>query len=159
MSNSNSKGGNYPVPVARVLLCDRRRRFLVGFRVDTGRWEFPGGKIEHLETPEEAAKRECQEECLIRPIGFSEFAGYTTVKHMTKDRSSLELYVAYSEWEGEAGCGERNHSEWRWMSLDELKCLPLMPSASKAAHHLIPEFMGSRKDWPPLPLINVSPCS
>ena len=44
----------------RVLMAQRP----VG-KAQTGLWEFPGGKVEPGETPEEALARECREELLL----------------------------------------------------------------------------------------------
>jgi mutator protein MutT len=49
-----------------VAVVEHEDRFLIGRRPDNvalaGLWEFPGGKIESGESPEEAALRECREE-------------------------------------------------------------------------------------------------
>jgi mutator protein MutT len=54
-----------PTPVA-IAVVEHEGRFLIGQRPEgvplAGLWEFPGGKIQPGETPEEAAIRECQEE-------------------------------------------------------------------------------------------------
>jgi 8-oxo-dGTP diphosphatase len=54
-----------PVPVA-IAVVGHDDQFLVGQRPAgvalAGYWEFPGGKIQPGETPEQAAVRECREE-------------------------------------------------------------------------------------------------
>jgi 8-oxo-dGTP diphosphatase len=54
-----------PVPIA-IAVVEHNDRFLIGQRqagaMLAGYWEFPGGKIELGESPEEAAVRECREE-------------------------------------------------------------------------------------------------
>jgi 8-oxo-dGTP diphosphatase len=54
-----------PTPIA-IAVVQHEDRFLIGLRPEgvplAGLWEFPGGKIEPGETPEEAAVRECLEE-------------------------------------------------------------------------------------------------
>ena len=44
----------------RVLMAQRPEG-----KAQTGLWEFPGGKVEPGETPEEALARECREELLL----------------------------------------------------------------------------------------------
>jgi 8-oxo-dGTP diphosphatase len=57
---------NQLLPVTSVALIDRDGRLLVQQRPVgkpmAGRWEFPGGKIEQGETPEDALIRELREE-------------------------------------------------------------------------------------------------
>jgi 8-oxo-dGTP diphosphatase len=52
-------------PIA-IAVVEHEGRFLIGQRPEgvplAGLWEFPGGKIQSGETPEEAAVRECLEE-------------------------------------------------------------------------------------------------
>ena len=54
------------VPVAAGVLTDASGRVLLARRISgrdlAGAWEFPGGKIERNETPEQALKRELKEE-------------------------------------------------------------------------------------------------
>jgi mutator protein MutT len=58
-----------------VAVVRSHRQFLIGLRPDgtalAGHWEFPGGKIQVGETPEQAAVRECLEETglPVRPTG------------------------------------------------------------------------------------------
>lgn len=148
-----------PVAVARAVLMNKKNEFLLGLRADTDRWEFPGGKLEHMEDPEEAAKRECLEECRVRVSGMKEVVGHKTIKHLSKEKSSFEVYVAFSEWEGQAAPGEPNHLSWAWFTRDAAKDLPLMPSTRYALECLIPDFLKQHSDWPPKPMINLGPVS
>lgn len=52
------------VRVAAAVIRDKKRIFATarGYGAFKGKWEFPGGKIETGETPEEALKREIREE-------------------------------------------------------------------------------------------------
>ncbi|HWB12236.1 MAG TPA: (deoxy)nucleoside triphosphate pyrophosphohydrolase [Pirellulales bacterium] len=68
-------------PIA-VAVVEREGCYLVGRRPDgvplAGLWEFPGGKVEPGETPEDAAARECREEAGLEvEVG----APYATVDH------------------------------------------------------------------------------
>ena len=60
-----SREAAMPKPIA-IAVVEQEGRFLIGQRGPTvrwpGLWEFPGGKVEPGETPEQAAVRECREE-------------------------------------------------------------------------------------------------
>lgn len=68
-------------PIA-IAVVEHEGRVLVGRRPEgvplAGLWEFPGGKVDERETPEEAAARECLEE-----TGLAVRVGepYPTVEH------------------------------------------------------------------------------
>jgi 8-oxo-dGTP diphosphatase len=69
---------------SRILVCQRRRDDTHSLQ-----WEFPGGKVESGETPEEALARELREELAVEAAIGKEI--YRT-RHRYKDsRSELEL--------------------------------------------------------------------
>ncbi|MDO8594392.1 MAG: NUDIX hydrolase [bacterium] len=51
----------YRISVKGLLLDETRTKFLV-VREDNGRWELPGGGIDHGESPQECLRREIKEE-------------------------------------------------------------------------------------------------
>jgi 8-oxo-dGTP diphosphatase len=80
-----------------------------------GRWEFPGGKLEPGETPEEGLKRELREEFGIEtaigePVGSSSFA----YPHLT-----IEL-LAYRATVLSGAIKVRDHDEIRWVLPEDL---------------------------------------
>ena len=119
------------LPVVAAALIDEGGRVLVQQRPAgkslAGLWEFPGGKIEPGETPEDALVRELREELGIvvdpadlRPASFaSEPLG---------DRHLLLLLFVARAWRGEPRAIEA--AEVRWCSAAELSSLP-MPAADR----------------------------
>ena len=69
-----------------------------------GKLEFPGGKIEAGESPEQAASRECLEECQIEiaPGQFKLFNIYD----VNGEYSSVRLYAMIAEFENTGDIGE-----------------------------------------------------
>ena len=86
-----------------------------------GLWEFPGGKVEEWETPEEALAREVREELALEVDGLVPFA---FVHHDSPEKRVLML--AYrARPVGEPGAAAL---EWRWLAVEELDP-SVMPAA------------------------------
>ena len=90
-----------------------------------GYWEFPGGKIEANEAPEQALIREIKEEInidinnkCIAPLSFSEFD--------YKEFQLLLLLYVCRRWEGEPKSMEKN--EIRWVKPNMLKKYKMPPA-------------------------------
>jgi len=103
------------IVVASIALIDASNQILIAKRPNkkhlSGLWEFPGGKIEKGESPENALIREVKEELnininnkCIAPLTFSEF-------DYKKFHLLLLLYVC-RRWEGEPMSMEKNEIKW-----------------------------------------------
>jgi 8-oxo-dGTP diphosphatase len=88
-----------------------------------GHWEFPGGKVEAGETPEQCLARELAEECgIVASIGdlFAESIHHYPHAHI----QLLAFWV--DTWSGELVL--RAHDEHRWVTLAEAGELMLAPA-------------------------------
>ena len=86
-----------------------------------GMWEFPGGKVEPGETELDALVRECREELAVT-IEVIERIGEDIV---LPSGWVLKVWTARAV-EGEVTAVE--HSDLRWLSLDELDSVPWLPA-------------------------------
>src|SRR5262245_34601302 len=88
-----------------------------------GRWEFPGGKVEPGESPEEGLVRELEEEIgvTVRPRGILE-----VVFHRYPEKSVLLLFYRCELIEGEPRAVECD--EVRWVPVAELPSLDWAPA-------------------------------
>ena len=88
-----------------------------------GLWEFPGGKLEDGESPEEALVRECREECGIE-VAVDEILDVTF--HRYPDKQVLLLFYRCA-WLG----GEVQHlqvADHAWVAPGELDRYALPPA-------------------------------
>jgi 8-oxo-dGTP diphosphatase len=116
------------IPVVTGLI-RRGDKLLVGQRPVghslAGQWEFPGGKIEKNETPEQALARELDEELGIEAdIGQLKLAS----THTYGDTGIVILFYEVLFWKKEPRT--IHHMELRWVTPDELRKL-LIPEANK----------------------------
>src|SRR5262245_13967740 len=92
-----------PVLVAAAALVDVDGRVLLAQRPPgksmAGLWEFPGGKIQHNELPEDALARELKEELGIE-VSPSCFAPVTFASHIYEDFHLLMLLYLTRTWTG-----------------------------------------------------------
>ena len=110
----------------KVLLARRKPGGAMG-----GRWEFPGGKIEPGETPEQSLERELREELAIQ-ARIGEFLLSTSFEG---DGVSLELLVYRAERiHGEPALLE--HDEISWVSPRDLAGYDLADSDRKVVEEL-----------------------
>ena len=89
----------------------------------SGKWEFPGGKIEPGETPEACLARELKEEFDIG-VAIGEYLG-SSVHHY--DHISIELMAYRASWVSGA-ISMNDHKAFRWVTVDELVSYDFAPA-------------------------------
>jgi len=115
--------------VAAVALIDSDGRVLIAQRPPgkamAGLWEFPGGKIEADERPEQTLIRELDEELGIE-VKEDCLAPFTFASHAyTEFHLLMPLYLC-RRWEGTASA--REHSAIKWVRPKELASYPMPPA-------------------------------
>ena len=97
-----------------------------------GLWEFPGGKIELGETPEEALVRELNEELSIicKPEDL-----LLAVTHDYSGAGILLLFYLVKFWQGEPK--NLHHQELKWVEWSKLKDYELPEANQKVLPELI----------------------
>ncbi len=115
------------IEVAAGVLCDSQGRVLLSQRSAdkhlAGTWEFPGGKLEQDESPQQALHRELSEELGIDVLAAQPLI---TVYHRYPEKAVRLHVFEVLRWQGEVRSLEQQ--PLRWASYDEL-CQLDMPEA------------------------------
>jgi 8-oxo-dGTP diphosphatase len=130
--------GETIVLVVACALVDKDGRVLISQRPEgkamAGMWEFPGGKVELGERPEQALIRELKEElgidvtaACLAPLTFASH-GYPSF-HLL-----MPLYVC-RRWKGEIRPGEGQ--KIAWVRPNGLRAYPMPPADVPLVAHLI----------------------
>ena len=103
----------------RVLLAQRPEG-----KAQAGLWEFPGGKIEPGETPEEALARECREELALEIESPSVLR---SVVHRYPEKTIRLILVACSVRPGSVPAPQE-HQQVAWVAPEQLPAMDLCPA-------------------------------
>jgi 8-oxo-dGTP diphosphatase len=124
--------------VAACALVDADRRVLIARRPEgkpmAGLWEFPGGKVEPGETPEDTVIREMAEELSVR-IAKPCLAPLTFASHDYPEFHILLPLFVCRRWEGDPV--PREQQEIRWVRPNRLRDFPMPPADEPLISHLI----------------------
>ncbi len=124
--------------VAAVALIDPDGRVLLARRPEgkslAGLWEFPGGKVESGERPEQALIRELKEELGI-DVETSCLAPLTFASHAYEDFHLLMPLYVCRRWKGLVRGIEGQ--ELKWVFAKDLKNYPMPPADLPLIPHLV----------------------
>ncbi len=113
------------INVVAVLLLhpNNNNQFYIALRTDGSGWEFPGGKVESMETLRQALRREISEE-LGLDIDVGVCVGNSEVQ-VNQRCIQMDLFVGY--WRS----GELNltdHTEGQWITKEQLQQFEWAPA-------------------------------
>jgi 8-oxo-dGTP diphosphatase len=94
----------------RLLIAKRKANDRLG-----NKWEFPGGKVEYGETPEQCMKREMKEEFSI-DVSVGDYLGESIYHY---EHRSIRLLVYRTYWD-KGNISIKAHDDYKWVSLDQL---------------------------------------
>jgi 8-oxo-dGTP diphosphatase len=95
-------------------------------------WEFPGGKIEEGEQPEESLVREIQEE-----LGCTIAVGDQVADIHHEYENIIVNLLTYKAWIVEGQPRAHEHAQLKWVPLQELASLNWAPADIPTVHRLL----------------------
>lgn len=112
--------------VVAAIVVNQQHEVLIAQRAlhkhEGGKWEFPGGKVEAMESPEVALKRELLEEVALTILACEPFMQVTHHYPASRQQSArticLDVYLV-TEFHGQAISNEGQRI--RWVKLAELE--------------------------------------
>jgi 8-oxo-dGTP diphosphatase len=129
--------------VVAVALIDPDNRILIAQRPEgkqlAGMWEFPGGKVEAGERPEETLIRELREELGIETKEAC-LAPLTFASHAYPDFHLLMPLYICRRWEGFVQ--QREHAALKWVRATALRDYPMPPADEPLIPVLIDALSG-----------------
>jgi len=124
--------------VVAVALIDADDRVLIAQRPEgkqlAGLWEFPGGKLEPGERPEDALIRELREELGIE-VKAACLAPLTFASHAYPDFHLLMPLFVCRRWDGFAQ--SREGQALKWVRAKALRDYPMPPADAPLIPHLV----------------------
>ncbi|BFH60551.1 8-oxo-dGTP diphosphatase MutT [Paenibacillus azoreducens] len=135
------------IQVAAAIIENEQGRILIA-RKRTGKpqadmWEFPGGKLEAGETPQECLKRELREEM---QINIEPYAWFGTNDHHYGEKH-IRLIAYKARFIGGA-IKLTDHDEFRWVDLHELGEYTFAPADVKFVEMLMADKRAMKGDEP-----------
>jgi 8-oxo-dGTP diphosphatase len=125
------------IHVAAAVIRGADGRILIARRADDqhqgGLWEFPGGKVEPGETPEQTIVRELREELSVR-VTEACLAPLTFASHDYGEFHILLPLFVCRRWEGRPE--PREAQQIKWVRANRLRDFPMPPADRPLISHL-----------------------
>jgi len=90
-----------------------------------GVWDVIGGHCEGDETPAETLVRELEEEIGVKPSAFEEIAVLDEPPPAEHEEARYHIFIVTAWGGGQPRLRDSEHSEVRWLGLDDALALPL----------------------------------